>query len=60
MDKDGEPLDMTDFGSVYIKYNSLATERDGPGTASLAGCVRTHVASPHRALKNTHYPTPTL
>ena len=37
MDKDGVPLDMSTFGHVYIKYNSLPTERDGAGTANLAG-----------------------
>ena len=37
MDKDGEPLDMSTFGSVYIKYNSQPTERDAGGTATLSG-----------------------
>ena len=37
MDKDGEPLDMSTFGSVYIKYNSLATAKDAGGTAVLSG-----------------------
>lgn len=38
MDKDGVPLDMTDFGSCYIKYNSLATESGDPaGSATLSG-----------------------
>ena len=38
MDKDGVPLDMSDFGAVYIKYNSLASDSgDPPGTATLSG-----------------------
>ena len=37
MDKDGVPLDMTDFGAVYIKYNSDGSSSDPPGTATLSG-----------------------
>lgn len=37
MDKDGEPLDMSTFGGVYIKYNSRATAKDSGGTAVLSG-----------------------
>ena len=37
MDKDGVALDMSTFGSVYVKYNSKGSNSDPPGTASLAG-----------------------
>lgn len=38
MDKDGVALDMSDFGAVYIKYNSHASSAgDPPGTATLSG-----------------------
>jgi len=38
MDRDGIPLDMTDFGPCYIKYNSLPTGNGDPaGTALLSG-----------------------
>ena len=37
MDKDGEPLDMSTFGSVYIKYNSRPNSDDPPGTSLLSG-----------------------
>ena len=41
MDKEGEPLDMSTFGPVYIKYNSLPPPAGGitdpPGTARLSG-----------------------
>jgi len=38
MDRDGVPLDMSEFGSVYIKYNSHASSAgDPPGTATLSG-----------------------
>jgi hypothetical protein len=37
MDRDGVPIDMSTFGSVYIKYNSHSTASDAPGTAVLSG-----------------------
>ena len=41
MDREGVPLDMSTFGSVYIKYNSLPPPAGGltdpPGTARLSG-----------------------
>ena len=37
MDKDGEPLDMSTFGSVYLKYNSRPGSDDPAGTALLSG-----------------------
>lgn len=37
MDRDGVPIDMSTFGSVYIKYNSQSTASDAPGTAVLSG-----------------------
>ena len=37
MDKDGVPLDMSDFGSVYIKYSSLPLGQDPGGCAMLSG-----------------------
>lgn len=37
MDADGVPLDMSTFGSCYIKYNSLPTAGDPPGSALLSG-----------------------
>ena len=38
MDKDGVPLDMSDFGACYVKYNSLPVNGvDAPGTALLSG-----------------------
>lgn len=38
MDKDGVPLDMRDFGAVYIKYNSCPSNSvDPPGSALLSG-----------------------
>lgn len=38
MDREGVPLDMSTFGAVYIKYNSLPTGSDDPpGTAVLSG-----------------------
>ena len=37
MDRDGVPLDMTDFGAVYIKYNSMPVGEDAAGSAVLSG-----------------------
>ncbi|EOD10132.1 hypothetical protein EMIHUDRAFT_471782, partial [Emiliania huxleyi CCMP1516] len=38
MDRDGVPLDMSTFGSVYIKYSSHSLSAgDPPGTAILSG-----------------------
>ena len=37
MDKDGVPLDMSDFGGVYIKYSSLPLGQDPGGCAMLSG-----------------------
>merc|ERR1719221_997166 len=37
MDRDGVPMDMSTFGSVYIKYNSKSTSQDAPGSAVLSG-----------------------
>jgi len=37
MDRDGVPMNMSTFGSVYIKYNSQATSQDAPGSAMLSG-----------------------
>ena len=38
MDKDGVPIDMSEFGAVYIKYNSHSSASGDPaGTAVLSG-----------------------
>jgi hypothetical protein len=37
MDKDGQPLDMSDFGPVYIKYTSAGGQVSGQGDAMLNG-----------------------
>ena len=37
MDKDGQPIDMSEFGAVYIKYNSAGGELSEPGDAMLNG-----------------------
>ena len=37
MDKDGKPIDMTDFGSVYIKYSSAGGQVSESGDAMLNG-----------------------
>ena len=37
MDRDGVPIDMSTFGSVYIKYNSHPTSQDAAGSAALSG-----------------------
>ena len=37
MDKDGQPLDMSDFGPVYIKYTSAGGEISDQGDAMLNG-----------------------
>jgi hypothetical protein len=37
MDKDGKPKDMTDFGSVYIKYSSAGGQVSQSGDAMLNG-----------------------
>lgn len=37
MDIDGVPIDMSNFGAVYIKYNSLSSAQDPQGSAQLSG-----------------------
>ncbi len=37
MDKEGQPLDMSDFGPVYIKYTSAGGEISDQGDAMLNG-----------------------